>query len=53
MRDALVYGIETIVGLACVLAGIAAWNRTRWLGVLLIGLGVLAIGHAAWAWFIR
>jgi hypothetical protein len=52
MRDALVYGIEMLVGVACAVAGGATFKRSRVLGVLLIALGVLAVGHAAWAWFL-
>ena len=53
MRDALIYGIELLVGIACVAAGVAAWKRGTWLALVLVGLGVLAAGHAIWAWFLR
>lgn len=52
VRDAIVYGIELFVGLACVGAGVAVWRRSRYFGAGLMGLGILAIGHALWAWSI-
>jgi hypothetical protein len=48
MPRALTYVIELLVGLGCLIAGAATLRsrRTRWLGLVLIVAGVVAIAHA-------
>jgi hypothetical protein len=50
MHDAVVYGIELGVGLACAVAAVGAWRRgLRWVGIV-AGLAALAaVVHALWA----
>jgi hypothetical protein len=50
MRDAVVYGIELAVGLACGFVAVGAWRRgLRAVGIV-TGAGALAAcAHAVWA----
>jgi hypothetical protein len=50
MRDVLVYGIELLVGLGCLVLGVAAWRQTgalRVAGVVFAIAGAAAVLHAA------
>ena len=53
MHDALVYGTEIAVGSACLIGGVVVAKRREWLVVgILALLGLSAVGHAVYAWFI-
>ena len=50
MHDAVVYGIELGVGLACAVAAVDAWRRgLRWVGIVAAAAAIAAIVHAVWA----
>jgi hypothetical protein len=50
MHDAVVYGIELAVGLACGVAAVGAWRRGLCVVGLVAGAGALAACvHAVWA----
>ena len=50
MRDAVVYGIELAVGLACGVVAVGAWRRGLRAVALVAGAGALAACiHAVWA----
>jgi hypothetical protein len=50
MREAVVYGIELAVGLACAVAAVGAWRRgLRAVGVVAGAAAIAAIVHALWA----
>ena len=50
MSDALVYGTEIAVGVACGITGVILVQRKAWLfGGILATLSLLAVGHAIWA----
>jgi hypothetical protein len=49
VADALTYGIELLVGLACMAAAIPAWRHggpLRWLAAVLVVAGLAAGAHA-------
>ena len=48
MAGAPTYVVEFLVGLGCLIAGAATMRggRTRWVGVVLLVAGVVAIVHA-------
>ena len=48
MRDAVVYGIELAVGLACLVLAAGAWRRDlRWVAAPFAVAGLAAALHAA------
>jgi hypothetical protein len=50
MRDAVVYGVELAVGLACGVAAVGAWRRGLRAVGLAAGAGAFAACvHAVWA----
>jgi hypothetical protein len=50
MRDAIVYGIELAVGVACGVVAVGAWRRGLRVVGIVAGAGALAAcAHAAWA----
>lgn len=48
MRDLVTYGIEMVVGLACLAGGVGFWRKgSRVIGAILLVLGAAAAIHAA------
>jgi hypothetical protein len=53
MRDIVLYGIELIVGAACLAAVPGLGGRSRVAGALLLAAGAAAVVHAVWAMVAR
>jgi hypothetical protein len=50
MHDAVVYGIELAVGLACAAAAVGAWRRgLRSVAIVAGAAALAAVAHAGWA----
>ena len=48
MRDLVTYGVELVVGLACLAGGVGFWRKgSRVIGAILLVLGATATIHAA------
>jgi hypothetical protein len=47
--DAVTSLVEIGVGMACLVAGRGTWRRRRWLGVVLVVLGLVAVAHGVLA----